>query len=170
MHIIFVVGNNSWWGIFYTWKRLYSVCCYESFVVLALSRNCQPCCCHWAVSRYLHPSCVRHELRICWAAPTLSSWQNGAGLLHSWDVCSALCLWSFADLVWFRLCFFKKKSWCITCISNQLGSCRSNRMSWLFILGIEWRRAGIILTSWCNQLSVCLTSQLSYIKRQCLSW
>lgn len=64
-----------WWGtiagegFFYTWKRLYSVCCYESFVILALSRKWQPCCCPWAVSEYLHASCARHELRICWAAP-----------------------------------------------------------------------------------------------------
>lgn len=94
-----------------------------------------------------------------------------AGLLHSCSVASALCLWSFTDRGWFGLCFFKKKSCCITCISNQLGSCHSNRMARLFMsLGIEQRRAGIILTSWCNQLSMYLTLQLSYIKRQCLTW
>lgn len=94
-----------------------------------------------------------------------------AGLLHSCSVASALCLWSFTDRGWFGLCFFKKKSCCITCISNQLGSCHSNRMARLFMsLGIEQRRAGIILTSWWNQLSMYLTLQLSYIKRQCLTW
>lgn len=163
-----VVGYNRWWGISYTWQRLYSVCCLWEFCdscsvqeLAAVTGQCP--------STFTHP-CIRHELRLCWASPALRSWQNGAGLLPSWGVGSALCLWSFTDSGWFRLWFFKKKSCCITGISSQLGSRQNNRMARLFILGTEWRRAGIILTSRCNQLSMYLTWQLSYIKRQCLGW
>lgn len=56
-------------------KDSFCICCYESFVVLALFGNCWPCSCYctilWDLNILTHP-CVRNELRMWLAALTLS--------------------------------------------------------------------------------------------------